>query len=102
MNKIISLAAYKAEKGIVPAHSPYYTSNATPNQINAAIEHAIESFPTYANSDGTLPYAIVIGYEDKKGRVKLLKSRAIYPTKEVLEMMGGKATMKTIAVMRKE
>jgi len=97
---IFSLAAYKAKKGIVPPNSPYYTTNATQEQIQAAVQRAQEWFKKPFDFRGKPPYAVVIGYEDKKGRVRLLKSQPAYPTKTSPETMGGMATMKTVYVFR--
>ncbi len=97
---IVSLAAYKAEKGIVPPNSPYYTTNATQEQIQAAVMRAQERFKNPFDYRGKPPYAVVIGYEDKKGRVRLLKAQLAYPTKSSLETMGGMATMKTVYVYK--
>ncbi len=100
MNNVISLAAYKAQKGIVPPGSPYYTSNATEDQINEAVDRAKLKFTKPVDYRGKPPYAVVIGYEDKKGRVRLLKGQIIFPTKSSFELTGGMATMKTVAVVR--
>ncbi len=100
MSNIISLAAYKAEKGIVPPGSPYYTSNASNEQIREAVIRAKANFERPFDYRGKPPYAVVIGYEDNKGRVRLLKGQIIYPTKRSLEEMGGMATMKTVAIIR--
>lgn len=100
MNNVISLAAYKAKKGIVPPGSPYYTSNATEDQINDAADRARIEFTKPVDYRGKPPYAVVIGYEDKKGRVRLLKGQIIFPTKSSFEQMGGMATMKTVALVK--
>ena len=99
MNKIVSLAAYKAEKGIVPANSPYYTSNATKAQILQAIARSRKWFE---NPRGEIPYAVVIGYEDKRGYVRLLKDQRMYSCKLAYETLAGMATLKTVAVVKKE
>ena len=99
MSNIVSLSAYRAEKGIVPAGSPYFTTNATSEQISAATERAREHFSHPFDFRGVPPFAVVIGYRDRKGRVRLLKDQIIYPTRSSLESMGGMATMKTIAVI---
>ena len=100
MKKVASLAAYKAKKGIVPPNSPYYTGNATDEQIQSAVEHAIDYFDQNYDNSGMPPYAVVIGYEDKRGHVKLLKDVEIYSTKDAFEGMVGMATMKTVAVVK--
>lgn len=100
MGKVISLAAYKAEKGIVPDNSPYYTSNASPEQIAEAVERAQEWFIHPMDYRGIPPYAVVIGYEDRKGRVRLLKSQQAFSCKHAFEEMGGMSKMKTVAVVR--
>lgn len=100
MSNVISLAAYKAEKGIVPPGSPYFTSNATPEQIREAVRRAQVWFSQPMDYRGLPPYAVVIGYEDKHGRVRLLRGQIAYPTKTSFEAMGGMRTMKTVAVIR--
>ena len=100
MNKVISLAAYKAEKGIVPPRSPYYTTNATEDQIAAAVDLTEEWFSKPIDYREKPPYAVVIGYADKKGRIRLLKSQIAFPSKRSFELMGGMATMETVAVIR--
>lgn len=100
MSNIISLAAYKAEKGIVPPNSPYYTTNATEEEIHAAVLRAQEHFKSPCDYRGVPPYAVVIGYEDKKGRIRLLKGQIAYSSKKALEQMGGMATMKTVYIFR--
>ena len=100
MGSIISLSAYKAEKGIVPPRSPYLTTNATTEQISAAAKRARVHFSQPFDFRGVPPFAVVIGYEDKKGRVRLLKDQIIFPSRSSLEAMGGMATMKTVAVVR--
>lgn len=99
MSNIVSLSAYKTEKGIVPAGSPYFTTNATPEQISAAARRAHIHFSSPCDYRGLPPYAVVIGYEDRKGRVRLLKNQIIFPTRSSFESMGGMATMKTVAVI---
>lgn len=100
MNNVISLAAYKRQKGIVPAGSPYYTSNASQDQIHNAVERAKIHFSRPCDYRGKPPYAVVIGYEDKQGRIRLLKGQIIFPSKSAFEQSGGMATMKTVAVVR--
>ena len=97
---IVSLVDYKAEKGIVPPNSPYYTTNATQEQIQAAAQRAQEWFKKPFDFRGKPPYAVVLGYEDKKGRVRLLKSQPVFPTKYSLETKGGLATMKIVYVYK--
>lgn len=98
---VISLATYKREKGIVPPGSPYYTTNATKEQIAEAAKRTEEWFSRTMDFRGKPPYAVVIGYEDKKtGRVRLLKNQIAYPQKSSFEGMAGMATMLTLAVIR--
>ena len=100
MNNVISLAEYKLKKGIVPPNSPYYTSNASPEQINEAVERAKIEFSKPVDYRGKPPYAVVIGYKDQKGCVRLLKGQIVFSSKRSFEEMGGMATMKTIAVVQ--
>ena len=99
MGDIISLAEYKKEKGIAAPRSPYYPLNATRAEIQAALERAAEYMSAPMNGDGLMPYAVLIGYEDQNGRVKLLKENCIYPSKEMFEQDAGRKNMKTIALV---
>lgn len=99
MGNIISLSAYKADKGIVPQGSPYLTKNATEEQICAAKERARYYFSHSFDYRGVPPFAVVIGYRDKKGRVRLLKDQIIYPSRSSFESLAGMATMKTVAIV---
>lgn len=99
MGNVISLAAYKAEKGIVPTRSPYSTSNATSEQIQDAARRAQKLFSAPTDYRGMPPYAVVIGYEDKQGRVRLLRGPIAFPTKRAFETMAGMKTMKTVALI---
>ena len=46
-------------------------------------------------------YAVVIGYEDMKGDVRLLRSFQVYPSQYAFEAMAGMKTMKVVALVRK-
>lgn len=90
MGDIINLKDYKLKHGIALPRSPYYTLDATPEQIKAALEYAAEEMEKPCDYRGVPPYAVVVGYKNvKTGKTKLLKGAHIYPSKESLETMGG-------------
>ena len=99
MDNVVSLAKYKKEKGIAQPRSPYYTLNATEAQIIKAEERAEKLLFQPMNVNGTLPYAVLIGYEDKKGRTKLLKSICAYPSKGYLLADAGRKGLRTVYVI---
>jgi len=99
MNNIVSLAEYRKKNGIALPRSPYYTLNATEAQIEGAVNRAAKYLYKPMNGFGTMPYAVVIGYEDKKGRTKLLKSISIYPTKNVMEENVGRKGLRSVCVV---
>ena len=99
MDNVISLVGYKKEKGIALPRSPYYTLNATEEQLNKAVERASKYLHKPMNGCGTMPYAVLIGYEDKKGRTKLLKAISAYPTKDLLEAFAGRRGLRSVYVV---
>lgn len=90
MGDIINMKDYKQKHGIALPRSPYYTLDATPEQLNAALELAAEEMEKPTDYRGLPPYAVVVGYKNvKTGKIKLLKGVHIYPSRESLETMGG-------------
>lgn len=101
MGDIISLAAYKKRKGIASPKSPYYTLNATRAEVSAALKRAAQYMLTPMDYSGKKPYAVLIGYEDKDGRIKLLKENCCYPSREMLEMDAGRKSMSALTLVAK-
>lgn len=101
MGDIISFAAYKKEKGIAAANSPYYTLNATKAEISEAFNRASRLMIEPIDYSGKTPYAVLIGYEDKNGRVKLLKNVCCYSSHEIFELDAGRKSLKVLALVAK-
>lgn len=102
MGDIISLAEYKRKKGIAPPRSPYYTLKASRQQIDDAIHNAAAQLQNMISRNGSAPcYAVLIGYEEKNGNVKLLKGLYFYPDKETFERCAGHRNQKAIALIAK-
>ena len=102
MGDIISLAAYKKKKGIASPKSPYYTLNATKAEVSEALNRAAQYMMKPMDYSGKKPYAVLIGYEDKDGRIKLLKENCCYPSRELLEMDAGRKSMLPLALIAKK
>ena len=90
MGNIISMKDYKRQHGIALPRSPYYTLDATPEQIQAALELAAEEMEKPCDYRGLPPYAVVVGYKNMKtGKIKLLKGVKKKKKKKALESLGG-------------
>lgn len=90
MGDIISMKDYKRQHGIALPRSPYYTLDATPEQIQAALELAADELSKPFDYRGIPPYAAIVGYENMKtGKIKLLKEVVVYSSKRALETMAG-------------
>lgn len=99
-SKVIDLNQYKREKGIALPRSPYYTLNATSEQLQHAYQRAADAL----NGEyGGGPYfAALVGYENNRtGRVKLLKEMRLYPSPEAFEAMAGIKGHKCVGLARK-
>ena len=99
MGDVISIKTYKKEKGITSERSPYSTMKATQSEIDDAVQYARQIIAEGKGIDHI--YAVVIGYEDKKGDVRLLRSFQVYPSQYAFEAMAGMKTMKVVALIRK-
>ena len=84
---IINLNDYKRKKGIALPHSPYFTLDATDEQVRHALENAAHSL----NRDDYRQYAAaLVGYENiRTGKIKLLKEVVVYSSKRALETTAG-------------
>ena len=102
MGDVISLAAYKKRKGIAAPKSPYYTLNATEAEVSVAVNRAAQVMVKPMDYRGKTPYAVLVGYEDQDGRVKLLKDICCYPNRETFEMDAGRKSMWTLALVAKK
>lgn len=102
LTKIVDLKEYKREKGIALPNSPYYTLNATEEQIQEAAERVSLVLEQPFDYRGVLPYAVLLGYENiKTGQVKLLKQVCIYPNRKVFESSAGIKGHKAVALVNK-
>ena len=101
MGDMISLVAYKKRKGIALPKSPYYTLNATKAEVSAALNRAAQFISKPMDYQGKTPYAVLVGYEDRDGRIKLLKEICCYPSREMFEMVAGRKSMLTLALVAK-
>ncbi len=73
MAEIIVLNDYRREHGIALPRSPYYTLKATKRDLDMALERAAKMMNEPLDKQGLLPYAVIVGYENKKtGDIKLL------------------------------
>ena len=89
MKNIISINDYKRKHGIALPRSPYYTLDATHEQLLAALEMAKECMRKPMDYQG-LPYAAIVGYENiKTGKIKLLKQIQIASCKEAISGIRG-------------
>lgn len=90
MGEIIRMKEYKRKHGIALPRSPYYTLDATEEQVQAALEIAAKEMEKPFDYRGLPPYAVVVGYKHRKtGKIKLLKAVHTFSTKGALEAMGG-------------
>ena len=96
---IINLNDYKRKKGIALPHSPYFTLDATDEQVRHALENAAHSL----NRDDYRQYAAaLVGYENiRTGKIKLLKGIIYFGTKDAFESMAGITGHRCIGLMRK-
>lgn len=96
---IINLIDYKRKKGIALPHSPYFTLDATDEQVRHALENAAHSL----NRDDYRQYAAaLVGYENiRTGKIKLLKGIIYFGTKDAFESMAGIKGHRCIGLMRK-
>ena len=101
MGEIISFAAYRKKKGIAAPRSPYSTLKATDDQIQDALQRAAEFMSDTYNRSGKPLYAVLIGFEDKHGDVRLLKSISGYSSKESFEAFAGRKGFLTLALTTK-
>ena len=101
MGDMISLVAYKKGKGIAAPKSPYYTLNATKAEVSTALNRAAQLMAKSMDYRGKTPYAVLVGYEDRDGRVKLLKDICCYPNRETFEMDAGRKSLLTLALVAK-
>ena len=101
MAKIISMNDYKRKHGIALPRSPYYTLDASDEELQAAVERAKPFLESPHDYRGLPPYAVVIGYENlKTGKIKLLKELHIFPSKHALEHMEGIRGYNTLYLKR--
>ena len=97
--KVIDFNEYKRRKGIALPRSPYYTLNATKEEVQYALQRAAEELEQ--PHGGQMLYAALVGYEDKKtGRVKLLKQMQLYSNREVFERSAGIRGYRCIGLAR--
>jgi hypothetical protein len=96
---IINLNEYKKKKGIALPRSPYYTLDATKNQVHDALATAARSLD---QGDYRRYAAAVVGYENiRTGKIKLLKGIIYFATKEAFESMAGIKGHRCIGLIRK-
>ena len=102
MAEIINLNDYKREHGIALPRSPYYTLKATKRDLDMALKSAAKVMQSPFDHKGTLPYAVVVGYENKKtGDIKLLKDFHLFSNKETYESMSGMRGHYCLGLIRK-
>ena len=90
MDNVIYLNDYKKKHDIPLTHSPYYALNANREELRLAFERAFIMIQEPIDTKGTLPYAVLVGYENKNtGKVKLLKELRVYSSKDAFESMAG-------------
>ena len=88
--EIIVLNDYRREHGIALPRSPYYTLKATKRDLDMALERAAKMMNEPLDKQGLLPYAVIVGYENKKtGDIKLLKEYRLFSNKEAFASMAG-------------
>ena len=79
MEKITDLKEYKQKHDIPLPRSPYYTLNATDEELQEAVGRAERMMGFPFDYRGLPPYAVLLGYENiKTGKIKLLKSQIAY------------------------
>ena len=102
MTKIINLNEYKKAHGIAPPRSPYYTLKATKEEIKQAVERASEQMKIPFDYRGLPPYAVMIGYKNKKtGDVKLLKELHVFSDREMFRKSAGIKNHYVLALIQK-
>ena len=99
MGDIISLAAYRKAKGIPTPRSPYYTLKATDADLQEALHRAAYLMSQPMNSSGKTPFAVLVGYQDEKGNIKLLKETCSFPNKEIFESEALRRHLRPIALV---
>ena len=97
MGDVICINEYKRRHGIAIPRSPYYTLNATQEQLSCAYRTAVLKMKQHKNP----PYAVLIGYENiKTGHIKLLKQIRMYSSQEAFESMSGIGGFRCVAVVK--
>ena len=90
MAEIIKMNDYKKEHGIALPRSPYSTLKASEEDLDTALKHARKIMEKPFDYRGQTPYAVVVGYENKKtGDIKLLKEYQVFSSKDAFEGMAG-------------
>ncbi len=90
MAEIIKMNDYKKKHGIALPRSPYSTLKASKKDLDEALEHARNIMEKPFDYRGQTPYAVVVGYENKKtGDIKLLKDYRVFSSKNVFEQSAG-------------
>jgi hypothetical protein len=51
------------------------------------------------NSSGKTPFAVLVGYQDEKGNIKLLKETCSFPNKEIFESEALRRHLRPIALV---
>ena len=99
---IISLKDYKREHDIPLPHSPYYSLNATEDELNEAYHLAARRMREPFDYRGIPPYAALVGYKNiKTGKIKLLKEITYYSSKSVFESTAGIKDHYVLALVQK-
>ena len=90
MPQIVSLKQYKRAHDIPLVRSPYYTLNATKQEVYDAYQRAIAYLSLPVGKYST-PQIVLFGYEHQKTRkIKLLKNVVIYSDEETFRLDAGK------------
>ena len=99
MAEIIDLKKYKKQHDIPLPRSPYYTLNATKEEIDEALQRAKEWLSDTRYSP---MYAVLVGYKNiKTGKTKLLKEQHGFSTKDTFETAAGIKDHYMIGIVRK-
>lgn len=103
MAEIICLKEYKKKHDIPLPRSPYFSLNATKQQLHEAYLRAAEYLRKPCDYRGIPPYAAVVGYESlKTGKIKLLKEQCFYSSKDLFMRTAGLRGYKCLALVQKE
>ncbi len=93
------LSENKKLKRASTPNSPFATLNATEAELQEAFQRASVLLTKPIDDSGRMPYAVLVGYKDKNGRIRLLNDFCIFTTKAGFERSAGNQRREPIGVI---